>query len=269
MALIFQNLANIRVRTDDNGDLIVSPSASGSTFLAVSGTSAAPGFAFVSQPGLGFYRSSANHITLANDGAIGGIPIDFAQSISIGSPGSLNWSSTTSALGAGDVVLGRGGAAQLVFNGSAGGVTTTTTFVKATSAIADATGTPTITVSIPNGAVSGSVKVTLAGSLGAGGAVGANEASGTVAYDIAVTRTAGVNATAIISAAYGSAMTNEAGAATITVTAALSAISGAVGAVNTFTVNVTITKGGGASANHTCVTSALLINANASGITLS
>lgn len=169
----------------------------------------------------------------------------------------------------GAATLGAAGATLLNLGGAAAAASTSTRFSKATTAIADATGTAVLTVTIPNAAHSGSVRVTLVGSLGAGGAIGANEASGTVSYDFAVARTAGVNAVTAISSAYGSGMASVAGAATITVTAAASAISGAVGAVNTFTVNVTITKGSGASANHTCLVMAEVLNANATGITLS
>lgn len=159
---------------------------------------------------------------------------------------------------------------QTVRHGSAtGAANSVTEFIKAVTAIADATPTGVLTITIPNAAHSASVRVTLVGSLGAGGAIGANEASGTVSYDIAIARTAGVNAVATISSAYGSGMASVAGAATITVTAAMSAVSGAVGASNTFTVNVTITKGSGSSANHTCQVRANVINANATGVTLS
>lgn len=151
---------------------------------------------------------------------------------------------------------------------SAGGTATnSTSAMKNVAAIADNVGTAVLTVTVPNAAHSASIRVTIVGSLGAGGAIGANEASGTVSYDFAVTRTAGVNATVTASSAYGSGMTNEAGAATITVVAAASAISGAVGATNTFTVNVTIAHGSGASTSHTALVRYEVLNANASGVT--
>lgn len=139
---------------------------------------------------------------------------------------------------------------------------------KAITAIADATPTDVLTVTIPNSVQTASLRVTLKGALGAGGAIGADEATGTVTYDIAIARTAGVNAVAVISSAYGSATANVAGAATITVAGTLSAIAGAVGASNTFTVQVTITRGSGASTNHTCMVFAQLMNGRASGITI-
>ena len=142
------------------------------------------------------------------------------------------------------------------------------TLVKNVTGIADNTATAVLTVSIPNAAHSASLRVRLVGALGASGAIGAREATGTVAYDIAITRTAGVNAVVTASSAYGSGMANVSGAATITVTAAASAIAGAVGAVNTFTVDVTINSGSGSSAAHNCMVIAELANVVASGVTM-
>ncbi len=70
------------------------------------GTAALPSIAFSSQIGMGFYRPSANTIAIGNTAATGGIPLAFSQGISIGSPGTIVWSSTTSALGTGGTQLG-------------------------------------------------------------------------------------------------------------------------------------------------------------------
>lgn len=157
---------------------------------------------------------------------------------------------------------------SITVGGAASAAATATKLTKAVTAIANAAATAVLTVTIPNAAHSADLTVTLVGSLGAGGAVGANEATASIAYDFAIARTAGVNAAVTISAAYSSAAAAVAGAATVTVTAAASAISGAVGATNTFTVNVTISRGSGASTNHTCLVVAELMNANATGITI-
>lgn len=185
----------------------------------------------------------------------------------------IGWPGSGDASSGRDTGMVRGQAAnQIVFGGggtlASGPVTSRTEFNKSVTGIADATGTATFTVTVPNAAHSGMLKTTLDCSLGAGGAIGANEATATISYDIAITRVAGVNAAAAISTAYGSAATAVAGAATVTVTGALSAISGAVGATNTFTVNATVTKSGGSSANHTCLVYGRLMNANATGITI-
>jgi len=158
---------------------------------------------------------------------------------------------------------------KLVLGGNAeAGASTQTTLTKLVSSIADNTATAVLTVTIPNAAHAATVRVTMLGRLGAGGAIGADEATGTVSYDVSVARTAGVNAVATISTAYGSATSSVAGAATITVTGDLSVISGAVGASNTFTVRVTIARGSGSSANHTCTLVAQVLNANATGISI-
>lgn len=170
-----------------------------------------------------------------------------------------------------DTAIGRAAPNSIVRSAtaSAGSALNSTEIRKAITAIPDNTATATFTVSIPNAAHSASLDVVLTGSLGAGGTIGANEATGTVRYNIAIARKAGVNAVATISAAYGSTSSSVAGAATIAVTAALSAISGAVGAVNTFTVNIIIARGSGTSTNHTAHCFAELQNANATGITIS
>jgi hypothetical protein len=156
-----------------------------------------------------------------------------------------------------------------VMGGSTTGATRSKArLIKAVTGIADAAATAVCTVTIPNAAHSATLRIKLTGSLGAGGAIGANEATGTIGYDFAIARTAGVNAVTTASAAYGSATASVAGAATITITAAASAIAGAVGASNTFTVDVTITRGSGASTNHTCLVYAEVLNANATGITV-
>jgi hypothetical protein len=152
-------------------------------------------------------------------------------------------------------------------NNPAGGVSSVTRKVLAYSAIADNTATDTFTITVPNVTARATLKVTISSALGAGGAVGAGEASGTISYDVVINRFAGANAVGSVSSAYGSATALSAGAATITTTAALSAVAGAVGAVNTFAFRPTIARGSGSSTNHTCVILVEVINALAGGIT--
>lgn len=238
-------------------------------FLAENGTKAAPGLSFLNASGVGFYWRTAAFLGLAQGGKetylIGTDGIRVPVGVLMGANG-VDFSGASP-----DTSMIRVAANSVQFGPnttSAASVTTRTQINKAVTGIADAVATATFTVTIPNGAHSAMLKVTLIGSLGAGGAIGANEATASISYDIAIARTAGVNATAAISSAYGSAATAVAGAATVTVAGALSAISGAVGATNTFTVNVTITKSAGSSANHTCLCYGRLMNANASGITI-
>lgn len=154
--------------------------------------------------------------------------------------------------------------------GTAGAANTINRHVKATASIANNVATAVLTITVPNADHSSRIRVTLCGSLGAGGAVSAKESSAAVSYDIVIARTTGSNAVAAISSAYGAAgPASVAGAANITVTAAMSAVSGAVGAVNTFTLNATLARSGGSSDNHTCIVDAEVHNAVATGITFS
>lgn len=139
---------------------------------------------------------------------------------------------------------------------------------KTTTAITDATPATAATISVTNVAASACIEFTVIGSVGAGGAVGANEASATNIYTVSLARVAGVNVVGVISTAFGAAVSNVAGGTTVTATLALGAVSGAVGATNTIPVNVTITKGGGASANHTARLSWRIVSESGSGVTV-
>jgi len=225
---------------------------------------------FDASGGISFYNNSSNLWLLNYAESVfitlncGGLIANFDSLI--------GWSASAASQ-ARDTSIGRAGANAVVYAGAAagavaGGVTSRVEINKAVTAIADATATAVFTVTVPNAAHSASIRVKLVGSIGAGGAVGAREATSTVEYDVVVTRTAGANAVAAISSAFGSASVAVAGATTVTTTGDLGAISGAVGATNTFTIRVTITKGGGASANHTCLAFAELLNAAATGITI-
>lgn len=160
-----------------------------------------------------------------------------------------------------------GAATAYVADGSAT-VTSATKLIKTVASIADNTATDVLTVTIPNAAHSGSVEIRLVGSLGAGGAIGANEASGVISYSFSIARTAGVATVTTASSAYGSATSSVAGAATITITAAASGMTGATSATQTFTIQVTIARGSGSSTNHTCLVLAEVMNANATGISI-
>jgi hypothetical protein len=243
-----------------------SPTLTGvSTFAG--GSVAAPGLvsSLNSTSGFGsivsgrfFYSSGGSGVVQWQTGAIG-------MNANVG----FGWTSGDPTGTAQDLVMSRAGANSIQFAQTSSTVTTNvsrTEINKLVTAIADATLTATFTITVPNAAHSASILVRMTGSLGAGGAIGANEASASNSYVITIARTAGVNAVAAISSAFGAAAAAVAGAATVTCTAAMSAVSGAVGASNTFTVNVTITKSGGASANHTCLCYAQLMNANATGI---
>lgn len=224
--------------------------------------SASVGTIIMGAVGCSFTNNLSNLIRAGN-------PIEASQSIRFRAADLLAWSNNNGNWTTLDSAILRGGASNSLQYGASGSDATARIQInKSITGIQDATPTATFTITIPNGEHSAILSVTLNGALGAGGAIGADEASATVTYDITITRVAGVNAVAVASVAYGAAAANVAGAATMLIAAAVSAIAGAVGATNTFTVDVTITKVGGASNNHTCLCYGRLSNANASGITI-
>lgn len=154
--------------------------------------------------------------------------------------------------------------------GVPGAATTQTEITKAVTAFTDTTAKDVFTVTIPNAVHAAVIEVNSLGVLGAGGAVGAGEAVKNSKYYVSVVRTTGVNAVATVSAEVGTgAAATVAGGNNVTsVVVTASAIAGAVGDPNTFTIKVAITKAAGASNNHTLVASARILNQNATGITI-
>lgn len=204
--------------------------------------------------------------------SVSGIPSSGQVAVNLGSGGLAGYAGFTSDssgnVTANSVTTGVAGSTAIAVNGAPGTAVSSNLLEKSVGSIADNTPTNVLTVTIPNGAESASVTCNMVASLGAGGAIGANEASSIATYTFVVTRTAGVAAAV---AAPGAAQTTGvivAGASTITFTAAASSISGAVGATNTFTVQVTIHHASGSSTNHTCLVKAEVFNANASGVTI-
>lgn len=153
--------------------------------------------------------------------------------------------------------------------GVPGEATVQTSVTKAVSAFADTVAKAVFTVTVPNAAHNALITIDALGILGAGGAIGAGEASRSVTYQVAISRTAGVAVVPSLSSAIGGASALVAGGDAITsVVATLSGITGAVGATNTFQVLFAITRSGAGATNHTGVFSARVLNANASGITI-
>lgn len=235
-------------------------SASGAAGFA-DGTAGAPSIAWTSDAdgtGTGFYRVAANSVGVAcNGGEV--FRFQASQLLAI-QPFGIGAS--------GDTFLSRTGANSILFGGSSATTTSRTEINKAVTAFSNGVAKATFTVTVPNAAHNATLKFTVLGALGAGGAIGAGEAMATNTYMIGIVRTAGVATVATATAASNAVAVAVAGAATVTATAAVSAISGAVGATQTFTIDVTITRSGGSSDNHTAMCYGELLNANASGITI-
>lgn len=247
--------------------------------IAANGTSAAPtitvGATAITE---GLYNATSGFLGLTGSSgqffAAGATNLALLNStqLQLRSANFLGWSSGVVDGGtASDAVVGRASANSFVYSGAVSTIAISRTEInKSVTAIADAVATATFTVTIPNASHNATIEFEFTGILGAGGAIGAGEASATNSYKVNVSRTPGVNAVAsAVSTAFGAVASNVAGAATVTCTAVVSAIAGAVGATNTFTLNVTITRSGGASTNHVCLCYAKLMNPNATGITIS
>lgn len=194
--------------------------------------------------------------------------------VSFSSGGSMGFSNSTTNVNTIDSAWARAGAANSIVWSSAaapaaGNATSRVEINKAVTTFTNNVAKAVLTFTVPNAAHSASFLVRIVGSMGAGGAVGANESTQSATYIVDITRTAGVNAVATIGATYGQpAAASVAGAANIATTAALSAISGAVGAANTFTVDVTLARSAGTADNHTALVHCSLLNANATGVTV-
>jgi predicted RecA/RadA family phage recombinase len=144
-----------------------------------------------------------------------------------------------------------------------------TQVTKKVIAFANATAKDVLTVTVPNAAHAALIELDLLGVLGAGGSIGAGEATMLSKYQLVLARTAGVAVVATLSSAIGGCEAHVAGGEAITsVIATLSTITGAVGATQTFTVKVAITRSGAGADNHVLHLAARIVNGNASGVTI-
>jgi hypothetical protein len=153
-------------------------------------------------------------------------------------------------------------------NGQDAGAQTQVNISKLITGMADATFVDLFTVTVPNSAQAATIEITLMGSLGAGGAVGAFESSNGAFGLVTVARTAGVATVAVAAALTSSAVASVAGANNAAVAYQVSAITGANGATQTFTIQAKVTKSLGASANHQVLAIAGLLNSQGSGVTI-
>jgi hypothetical protein len=139
---------------------------------------------------------------------------------------------------------------------------------KEVTAIPDNTATNILTITVPNAAHAAQIEFDITGRLGAGGAIGADEAVSVSKYLASVNRTPGVASVLVLGAQLGVAQSSVAGAATDTAVLTQVANGEGVTVTNTHTIKVTIARSAGTSANHKLDLHARLLNANASGITM-
>lgn len=163
-------------------------------------------------------------------------------------------------------------AAKTVLGGVAeGAVLTSTKLLKTVTAFTDTVAKAVFTVTVPIATVpvNAIIDLFVMGIAGAGGTIGAGEATSAVRYQVALARTTGKVVVPGVSSAVGASNVVVAGGNALTsVVVTLSAITGAAGADNTFEILVAVTKSGGASGNHVVVASAQLLNAYAGGATI-
>lgn len=153
--------------------------------------------------------------------------------------------------------------------GAPGSAASAVRFPKLVTGITNNSATAVLTVTVPNAAHTAVVRAVLIAMCGAGGAIGANEAMATIEAEIRLTRTAGVTTGFAVTTRETSVTQNVSGGTTLTTfSAAVSTISGAVGATQTFTLNVTIARNSGSADNHECLMEVTVLNARASGVTV-
>jgi hypothetical protein len=134
-----------------------------------------------------------------------------------------------------------------------------TRIIKALTAMADATAVPFATVTVPNANQAGAVTLEVLGGLG-------DQDSAQVSYwTLAISRIAGAATKAVLSVISSNAVTLGV-TANAAVTITLSAMVGAVGATQTFTINATVTRSAGVATNHDFVAAIELLNVKAAGL---
>lgn len=151
------------------------------------------------------------------------------------------------------------------WGGIPGAATSQTTLYGKKTAIADNTATDIITVTVPNVNASAAIKIDLVAALGTG--TDTFESTRYAEGCVVIARQAGANVVAATATLALAQIATVSGGGTITLAYDLGAVSGAVGATNTFTIRVTIVKTGTIT-DLQCMFVARLINAETGGVTM-
>lgn len=150
------------------------------------------------------------------------------------------------------------------FGGSAGvvgGANSAVKVVRTVSGLTDNTATLVATITVPNILLGAGLSVFACGTTGDG------DSSSFCLFNIAISRIAGAAAIANVSAKVGNAVTTGVSATAVT-TITLGAVAGAVGATNTFALQITVAKTGGSSTLHTGTVDVDVINTFGGGVTV-
>lgn len=147
----------------------------------------------------------------------------------------------------------------------AGAAGWTGTLLAAKSGIANNTATDVITVTVPNANHNGAIFLDVMAHLGTG--TDASESTRVATGVIAIARTTGAATVAVASTLAQAAIATVSGGGTLTLAYGVSAITGAAGATQTFTIQVTLVVTGSV-VDHRAVVFARSINSAAGGITM-
>jgi hypothetical protein len=129
------------------------------------------------------------------------------------------------------------------------------------SGLTDNVAAASFLISVQDEVHASTIRVTAVGGLGDG------DSTQSKVYTIALSRITGANAKAVISGAEATGLTTGAtGNATVTV--ALSAVAGAVGAENTFDIQITVARSAGAADNHFAALECVVLTATGTPPTL-
>jgi len=145
-----------------------------------------------------------------------------------------------------------------------GGANSLSRAIYGKAGIADTVATDIILVTVLNLASRAVMRLLV--SSGLDGASHNYDSNRVVEYLCTITRVAGANVVAVLSAAIGAQIATSAGGRTLTSTLGVSAITGAVGATNTFTIQVTNTASAGAQTAETLIAAELMNGSNGSVI---
>lgn len=149
-------------------------------------------------------------------------------------------------------------------NGPAGAATSLHRLLFKKTGIADNTATAVLTLTIPNDEHAAAVKLLF---LSSNGSTDDKESSRVAEGAVVLARTAGANVVAAVAALELAQIATVSGGATHTLAYDLGSVSGAVGAVNTVDLRVTINDSSNVGSNQIVVL-AELINAEGSGVTM-
>jgi hypothetical protein len=165
-------------------------------------------------------------------------------------------SSTTTLTSTGTIRLG---------SATAGAATSTVKGIVKKTGIADNTATSVLTVTVPNVNAAAAIKLTFVASLGTG--TDTFESTRVADGNVVLARQAGANVVATAVALTGAGIATVSGGGTLTLAYSVAAVAGAVGATNTFDIQVTLVKTGTIT-DLQCVVLYEVINAETGGVTV-